>query len=832
MHIMLRLVVAATLAVYPAAVLADEPCPLQWETTPFALRGVDGLVQDAVVFDDGRGPAVYVAGDFGVAGDALASNIARWNGLAWEAVGAGLDGEVRALAVFDDGAGPALYAAGAFTETAAADGQRTELNNIARWDGSRWTALRTNPRGVGLRGEVFALEVFDDGQGPRLYVGGLFERADRRGFESLTRWDGRAWRSLESPPAGRVYAMTTMQHGGQPALFVGGRFDAAGNVDASNIARWDGLHWNALESDGIPGVDRDVWALVAYDDGDGASLYVGGTFDVAGNVYGPRIAEWDGRAWHPLGPGCSGTVFALGVHPAPDGPKLFVGGALLSVGGVAAGRIGIWDGQAWSAPDVGILEEYSGSVKCLVPFDLGQGPRLLVGGDFRVVGGRAPSALAVSNVAVWEDRWSALSTDDAHGLDDEVADLVVFDDGSGPALYAGGAFIGAGATIAHGVARWNGDGWSALDGPTRSGVRGEVNALAVFDDGRGPALYAGGDFVAAGGIGGANLARWDGTAWTTVGGGTNGPIYDLFVHDDGSGPALFVAGDFSRVGSTLAYGLARWDGAGWDRVRGGVSSFGFASALGAFDAGDGAELHVGGSFTSAGGVSTDSIARWNGSIWQTLPPGRGVSGLVDALAVFDDGNGARLYVGGQFTSAGGAPAASIAAWDGAAWETVGPGLAGASGRALVRDMAVSGVAEANSLFMTGSFRGAGNVEAFSIIRWDGTHWHAVGQGSQPGLWGRGSALLEFDDGPGPALFVGGDFIAAGGQAAAHLAILRPCPATCRADIDGDGALTVYDFLAFQGLFQAGDARADFDGDGSLTLMDFVSFQAAFAAGCP
>jgi len=57
-------------------------------------------------------------------------------------------------------------------------------------------------------------------------------------------------------------------------------------------------------------------------------------------------------------------------------------------------------------------------------------------------------------------------------------------------------------------------------------------------------------------------------------------------------------------------------------------------------------------------------------------------------------------------------------------------------------------------------------------------------------------------------------------------------AACRADIDGDGSLTLFDFLAFQNLFDSGDLAADFDGDGSLTLFDFLAFQNEFDAGCP
>jgi parallel beta-helix repeat protein/predicted outer membrane repeat protein len=55
---------------------------------------------------------------------------------------------------------------------------------------------------------------------------------------------------------------------------------------------------------------------------------------------------------------------------------------------------------------------------------------------------------------------------------------------------------------------------------------------------------------------------------------------------------------------------------------------------------------------------------------------------------------------------------------------------------------------------------------------------------------------------------------------------------CPADLDGDGALTIFDFLLAQGLFAIGDPAADFDGDGALTIFDFLAFQSAFEAGCP
>jgi hypothetical protein len=54
---------------------------------------------------------------------------------------------------------------------------------------------------------------------------------------------------------------------------------------------------------------------------------------------------------------------------------------------------------------------------------------------------------------------------------------------------------------------------------------------------------------------------------------------------------------------------------------------------------------------------------------------------------------------------------------------------------------------------------------------------------------------------------------------------------CEPDLDLDGALTIFDFLTFLNLFDAGDATADFDGDGELTIFDFLAYQDAFDAGC-
>ncbi len=96
-------------------------------------------------------------------------------------------------------------------------------------------------------------------------------------------------------------------------------------------------------------------------------------------------------------------------------------------------------------------------------------------------------------------------------LDDPVYALAVYDDGSGPALYVGGSFATAGGVVVNHVARWDGTAWSALSGPWGTGIGGlyqTVYALMVYDDGSGPALYAGGDFLLVGGLPSSRIAAW------------------------------------------------------------------------------------------------------------------------------------------------------------------------------------------------------------------------------------------------------------------------------------------------------------------------------------
>src|SRR5262245_11142485 len=118
------------------------------------------------------------------------------------------------------------------------------------------------------------------------------------------------------------------------------------------------------------------------------------------------------------------------------------------------------------------------------------------------------AALASPNASAqcfdWSDAFAPAGTGST------VMSQVVFDDGSGPALFVGGDFKAAGPVAASCVAKWNGASWAALGSGVNAASGARVSALAVFDDGSGAALYAAGLFDTAGGQPAANIAKWDG----------------------------------------------------------------------------------------------------------------------------------------------------------------------------------------------------------------------------------------------------------------------------------------------------------------------------------
>jgi hypothetical protein len=354
-------------------------------------------------------------------------------------------------------------------------------------------------------------------------------------------------------------------------------------------------------------------------------------------------------------------------------------------------------------------------------------------------------------------KWNALLS----GINGKVLASTVFDDGTGPALYVGGSFTSAGGVPAKNIAKWNGTTWSALG----SGVSGTVSALAASEDASplGRALYVGGSFGQAGGTPAKGIAKWRSGTWTPLGSGVSGgDVTALAIFDHGSGPALYAGGEFKKAGLVLANRIAKWNGLSWSALGSGISGA-RVRTLAAVNKGSpgGPALYVGGTFLSAGGVQVKNIARWNGATWSAL--GTGTNGQVEALATFDEGTGLALFAGGSFTNAGGVSASAIAKWNGA-WSGVGAGFSGGTILALVRGDELGGTP---ILYAGGSFTKSGSTALHNLASWNGSSWSGAGIGtSAPVL-----TLSAYDDGPasGLSLYAGGSFTSAGAVPAANIA---------------------------------------------------------------
>jgi hypothetical protein len=758
------------------------PCRAQCSTWDdrFYISGTDFSVSAMCSFDDGTGPALFASGSISMVGTTTVRGTAKWDGSHWTAAGAG---SVRGFAVFDDGTGPALYGAGSF-----AHGASGTFFGIAKWNGTDWVPLGGAVTAVN---QPFAnvLAVFDDGSGPALYVGGSFDHVGGVPAHSLARWNGSSWVDVGGGVSGgsdtSVYALSVHDDGSGSALYVGGEFDHAGAVLASRIARWNGSAWSALST----GVQfGSVYALSTFDDGTGSALYIGGDFFSAGGVTARGIARWNGSSWSAVGNVSTPiTVFALGAFDDGSGDALWAGGKFQSIGGVAANSLARWKGSSWSAPSgglgEGLTQSYQVEVDALVPFHPASGPMLCVGGLFSTAG-NAPA----SNLAGWNGSlWSPL-TDDGLGLTGNTFAFTTFDDGTGLALYAAGGMASAGSALANNIAKWNGSSWSALG----SGLNGGVRALAVFDDGAGSALFAGGTFTSAGGSSADHIAKWNGATWSALGTGiANQPdptafVYALAAFDDGTGPALYAGGTFDIAGSVSVNGIAKWNGSSWSAVGSASSGNVTVFALAVFDDGSGAALYAAGSFTSLGGVSAMNIAKWNGSSWSAL--GSGTNGSVKALLAFGGGTGAKLYAGGSFTLAGGSPADLAASWNGSSWSALDnavPSVGGFGIGAFAQFDDGSGAA----LIAGGDFASLGGVAVHNIAKWNGVSWSPLGTGlTSPNA--SADALAVFEDGTdgAPDLYVGGQFVQAGGSPSMGIAEWHGCsPGVAFCAGDGTGA---------------------------------------------
>ncbi len=425
-----------------------------------------------------------------------------------------------------------------------------------------------------------------------------------------------------------------------------------------------------LPGSGVPGIYGTVNAAVEWDaDGPGGNdpvLVVGGTFTLADSTFVSNIAVWNGASWSALGSGFNDTVNALAVYNG----DLIAGGSFSASGATTLGRIARWNGSSWVRLNSGTDVDLGGSPSAPIVFALVSTPTgdLIAGGSFTIAGTNTTGSITVNRIARWNGtQWGEINPSATGvGASNNVNALALASNGD---LLVGGAFLTIGDTAASRIARctWNGADWApaAVMG---TALNSTVNAIAVD----------GNDIVAVGNFTnvGTRVAKWVSASnnWTALSPGFDqGPkaVAVLPNHD------IVAGGSYNQIqGSQLSRSLARWNGSAWQTMWPADAET-FAGDLGRsvqalLVRADGS-LVVGGSFRSAGaGVAVNGVASWSGGVWSDISDiAASTNSSVTAMTTLDSGD---VVVGGALQSIQGVPVHGVARWNGSAWSTIGSGL--------------------------------------------------------------------------------------------------------------------------------------------------------------
>lgn len=451
-------------------------------------------------------------------------------------------------------------------------------------------------------------------------------------------------------------------------------------------------------------------------------LVIAGEFDQCAGTPAAQLAIWDGTEgrFAALGAGLpyvqnGPSVLAIAV----DGNHVYVGGSFTSIGGIAARNLARYDVVTgdWSSVGTGV----GGSVSALAI----AGGRLYVGGGFSEAGGAAASSFARLDLA--SGQWSSPGGGVTGGFPGTFVNALAVDGGT---VYVGGLFSSAGGVVANHVARLlPGDTWSALGTGVSNGVSGDgVQALAVA----GSEVYVGGRFFNAGGVSNSpKLARWSPTTGWSVPGTIHqlGDVRDL--RSDGT--RVYAAGEFFQFSNGgPVYAVVAWNtgASAWENF--GRAAFNVHTVLPTSGG-----LFIGGRFGATGGVTSNSLARYNAAtqLWVPLAvgPNSGVDGVVHALVV----DGDDVFVAGAFTSVGTIPAYGVARFNlsSGQWFPLGNGYRnGVAGTGMALAVTPTHVwVGGNFVSAGGEFNiGSSGVSANHVARFDRTTaqwWAPTGVGA-------------------------------------------------------------------------------------------------------
>jgi hypothetical protein len=204
------------------------------------------------------------------------------------------------------------------------------------------------------------------------------------------------------------------------------------------------------------------------------------------------------------------------------------------------------------------------------------------------------------------------------------------------------------------------------------------------------------------------------------------------------------------------------------------------------------------------------VAAQEDVVWSDLFGRAGVHGGFSPLVTDALSDGENLWVSGRFESAGSARTRGIARWDGSSWHSLGEGITPAITYGPQAHTRIVRLGE--DLVVAGEIAAAGGQPVDNVARWDGTDWHAMGNG----LNARVNALIVHEG----ELLAGGEFTHSGTTHVGQLARWTGSGWERFADVEGYSVEALGEYqgdLVIAGLFEAVDSVstrriARFDGE--------------------
>ncbi len=503
-------------------------------------------------------------------------------------------------------------------------------------------------------------------------------------------------------------------------IYLSGRFGHAGPVAAHNVAAWSATRGFRALGGGVEGDYAGPIAVTADD-----TVIVASARIESATTTTYELDAFRGGVWTVIGR-CDARIVALELDV--DG-SVIVSGSFTTIAGIDTGGLARWDGTTITS-----IATPRGAIAAVLADDHG----LCVGGG-DAAGGyvmcRAPGATTWIDQAVP----NAAST--------VVVTLVR--DATGALLAGGSVDVTSAAHVVGAVLRREGATWTPLGGGFANEASGAlVRTLLAAPDG---SIWALGDFnatVDAPSVELARAARWDGSAWSSIGAAF--PLSSAPMSGAVNGDELIVAGDFVEAYAAhaiSAIGIVRWDGVQWRALdQPGATTLGNARAS-VLAVGASCETYVGGSFLAAGDVGSAHAAAIAHGAWSALGSAGALLGEPHVLAVAPDGT---LYAAGFDVDTFPPLPSGLARLRGDAWESF-PELANAEVDAIAfaphGTTYVGGqIAEGILAFDGTSFTPLGVrdplrvhamlvtdsgllvAEGDRLSRWDGASWSVVASG--------------------------------------------------------------------------------------------------------